>query len=886
MTEQTLSFSAMSEFEGVYEHMSQTILLPLTIGESYTVVWDGTKYNCVAGDGGSGMVALGNIAFMLGEGDTGEPFLFGSDGTSVSLFLAINDSSETHTIEIYKSQSNVIVLYDRTGKAVTYSNVETLSTDTNEEGVKATFTRGVLMDGAEVELDMATGDQEFSVPSGYLFKKAVIKKPETLLPENIKKDVEIAGVLGEFGGEEKEVTVELSMRDGDQVIEAEEGTVFKKVTIEKPKELKPWNIVEGANIGGIDGTMPFEFSNDKKIVIFYDYDGTVVDAYHLEPDEVVTELPEPPQHDGLIFAGWNHSIKSINENKIGLDVGAMYYTDDGATRLYMDLPYENFPLYLNFYQSIPNGVTIDWGDGITEKSGETTDYVEVSHIYENKGKYVIRLFVEEGCTFYLSNTNKKSGYASGLFSDANNNFEASRYLLKAEIGNHVSKIETSCFNNATSMQTITIPPNTDMGSCFESSGVMFIVFPTGCTRANSGYVYYVKGYSVSETTETAYLNVINGMKYNHIIIPKNVKTSSVSIMGSTGYVDCVVLGSGLENHIGSIQFAKKIWSFSDKIDILQKMSTGSTTPNFVEEIYMPESSTQKITNKGLYYAHSLKKCVIPKSVTEFSDEACMYARIWEDGIPDDNNVKSIGKRAFYETGIRRLVLPRIRTMAEIYNCYNLSKLKLSNKITELNGIRNCFNLKEFTIPHGITTLKSSTFGDSFKTPNVTILGDNMTFESSSFRALTSIAPYVIDWLDVFCRTEIASIASDAFKYASVRNLIIRKADAFLAKANSLISYSGANTVYVPAALYDSYLSYCSGKTLKKIEDNYDLCGQEADIVCDEEQQMYVDYSQNYYTLITNIDYVGTEEAIDTGKCCCYSPLDKTRFSRITKVEVK
>lgn len=89
-----------------------------------------------------------------------------------------------------------IILYDRTGAAVTYEGVETLTTDTPVEGERTTFTHGVLMEGAEIELSMAAGDQEFSVPDGYLIKKVIVKKPETLVPENIPKGIEIAGVLG------------------------------------------------------------------------------------------------------------------------------------------------------------------------------------------------------------------------------------------------------------------------------------------------------------------------------------------------------------------------------------------------------------------------------------------------------------------------------------------------------------------------------------------------------------------------------------------------------------------------------------------------------------------------------------------------------------------
>ena len=89
-----------------------------------------------------------------------------------------------------------IVLYDETGEPVTYENVETLTTDTPTEGETATFTLGEVMDGLEVELNLANGDQTVTAPNGKLLKDLTIKKPETLVPGNIAGGVEIGGVTG------------------------------------------------------------------------------------------------------------------------------------------------------------------------------------------------------------------------------------------------------------------------------------------------------------------------------------------------------------------------------------------------------------------------------------------------------------------------------------------------------------------------------------------------------------------------------------------------------------------------------------------------------------------------------------------------------------------
>lgn len=242
------------------------------LGKTYRVVWDGKEYICKAYEGdymqmGSTCYYLGNEMYLTGQStEIVEPFVAMYIPANDWIVLVATDTETSHTMAVYEvdeesesedstTDKNSIVLYDRTGAAVVYEGIETLTTDTTVEGERVTFTRGVLMQDAEIDLAMAAGDQELSVPNGYLIKKAVLKKPETLSPENIKKNVDIAGVVGEFAGDEMEKTVDLFMADGDQIIEADKDTVLTKVTVKKPETLVPGNILEGVDIGGIIGTL-------------------------------------------------------------------------------------------------------------------------------------------------------------------------------------------------------------------------------------------------------------------------------------------------------------------------------------------------------------------------------------------------------------------------------------------------------------------------------------------------------------------------------------------------------------------------------------------------------------------------------------------------------
>ena len=242
----------------------------INAGKKYIVNWDGTMHEVtafeIAGDTET-HAAIGNM-YLLTEDttqNTEEPFLMVYTPSTGATDVIVEDTSTPHTVAIYAVKEEEpeqpeetagvsIVLYDRNGEPVTYKGVETITTDTPTAGEVATFTHGVAVENAEYELDMATGDQTVKLAKGNLLKGFTIKKPETLSPEYIKKNVKIAGIVGEFAGDEMEKTVDLAMADGEQVIEADADTVMTKVTVNKPATMLPENIKKDVKIGGITGT--------------------------------------------------------------------------------------------------------------------------------------------------------------------------------------------------------------------------------------------------------------------------------------------------------------------------------------------------------------------------------------------------------------------------------------------------------------------------------------------------------------------------------------------------------------------------------------------------------------------------------------------------------
>lgn len=261
------------------------------------------------------------------------------------------------------------------------------------------------------------------------------------------------------GPKEAEKVVALNMADGDQTVTAEDGTLLKSVTIQRPKGLKAANVREGVDVGGVTGALKAQVEPLDNGINFYDYDGTVLHAWTLEELAEQTALPELPSHPGLICQGWNWSLEDLRTTGRAMEVGASYITDDGATRLYLHIDAEGtttIPLY--FRQSVANGVTVDWGDGSAAETFAATT-VSATHDY-SAGDYVLSLLPAEGCNLILGHD--RSGLDSLNrsiigYSDRDEDAFARQAVYAIEVGRNVTALGLGAFDRLQRLQTITIP---------------------------------------------------------------------------------------------------------------------------------------------------------------------------------------------------------------------------------------------------------------------------------------------------------------------------------------------------------------------------------------------------------------------------------------------
>ena len=285
-----------------------------------------------------------------------------------------------------------------------------------------------------------------------------------------------------------------------------------------------------------------------KDVNFIDYDGTVLHSYTVAEAAALTELPPLPEHSGLICQGWNWSLDDIKAMGRAVEVGAMYITDDGKTRIYIHLENGRTSPMLG---CCPNGtVTVDWGDGtepdtLTGTSTSTVKWTP-THEYGAAGDYVIKLSVSGSVGFAgSSSTNQYSyllRYSSGK--DSRNQVYQNA-IQKVEIGGGVTSIKNSVFCNCYSLSSITIPDSVTSISqyafqyCYSLSS---ITIPNSVTSIGQYAFQYC--YSLSSITIPDGVTSIGGYAFNGCYTLSSITIpNSVTSIGKYAFQYCYTLSS-------------------------------------------------------------------------------------------------------------------------------------------------------------------------------------------------------------------------------------------------------------------------------------------------------------------------------------------------------
>lgn len=226
----------------------------------------------------------------------------------------------------------------------------------------------------------------------------------------------------------------------------------------------------------------------EKDVNFYDYDGTRINSYTKTEFLALESLPSNPSHAGLTAQGWNWNLTDAKAHvtKYGtLDIGQMYNTSNGATKIYIRLEDGRLSPYLGF--GINGTAIVDWGDNsetttVTGSDGTTVTYTP--HVYSEPGEYIISISSED-TIHILGSSNYTSLLKSTNLSTTDNR---DTYYRNAIVGINLStNVDISgnyslygCYN----LSFVTIPNGiTSIGyGCFNlCSFLPIVIIPSGIT---------------------------------------------------------------------------------------------------------------------------------------------------------------------------------------------------------------------------------------------------------------------------------------------------------------------------------------------------------------------------------------------------------------------
>ncbi len=203
--------------------------------------------------------------------------------------------------------------------------------------VKANVPVPTLITDAQLELDFSDGDMPISAPDGYAFTGGTIIKPETLIPENIAKDIVIAGIVGTHegggGAVEGTATVTFCNYDGTELFSRlvfvgddcpdpiEQGKIdepTRESTAQYNYTYSGWSLTAGGTASASalnavtgDRTVYAVYTANVRYytITYYDSDGATI--LHSEQLSYGATPNYTASKDGFSFIGWNPSLDIV-----------------------------------------------------------------------------------------------------------------------------------------------------------------------------------------------------------------------------------------------------------------------------------------------------------------------------------------------------------------------------------------------------------------------------------------------------------------------------------------------------------------------------------------------------------------------------------------------
>lgn len=324
-------------------------------------------------------------------------------------------------------------------------------------------------------------------------------------------------------------------------------------------------------------------------VNFYDYDGTILYSYTASEFAELTEMPANSIHDGLTSQGWNWSLADAKAQVTAIgacDIGQMYITNDGKTRLYCH--FEDAVKHFYFGLGVNGTLLIDWGDETTSTmtGGNRSSATRIEHTYATAGDYVITITVSSGNFAFLGSSNYGYLFSKSDVNASNIHYPNLACLKKVELGSNVYFGNYS-FCRCSNLEYVTIP------SDMPSSVGTFVFY----------YCYNLKHITIPTKSSSPITSLTNYM-FNYayslqsISLPKTITSIGNSVFNSS----CALKRFVMPSTITSVGTNLLIANYS------------------INKVYISTSLTGIMTT-DFYRCYSLCSLVVPASVTSIATKA-------------------------------------------------------------------------------------------------------------------------------------------------------------------------------------------------------------------------------------------------------------------------
>ena len=364
---------------------------------------------------------------------------------------------------------------------------------------------------------------------------------------------------------------------------------------------------------------------EEKDVNFYDYDGTCLYSYNAADFANLDALPANPSHDGLTAQGWNWTLadaKTYVASYGFLDIGQMYTTSDGKTKLYIHIESGTGSDYLKFTvrctPSVSTGVIIAWGDGDSTTT-DSTSAKNYQHTYATAGDYVVSIEATSG-TVAFAGTSAANGYA--IYGSKGGYIQRSR-IRAVEFGNNVSSIGIHAFSMCVNLETVAISKNItsfDGGAFIDCARLKFLTIPSGTTTIPNSMAkngYSIKRISIPKSATTIGSEfILYNTNVKRVCIPAECTAIGNNALSYLYALESIVIPASVTS-IGNSVFSN-CWGLAE-IHFL------ATTPPTLG------TTSFSVTNCVIYVPYSADHSVLAayQAETNWSD---ISSRIFEEAV--------------------------------------------------------------------------------------------------------------------------------------------------------------------------------------------------------------------------------------------------------------